>query len=34
MKVLTLMVEKQLHGKLTVESDHGTRVVCEIGVGK
>ena len=32
LRVITLMVEEQLHGKLRVESDHGTRVVCEIGV--
>lgn len=31
MRVLRLMVEEQLHGKLSIESDHGTRVVCETG---
>lgn len=31
MRVIRLMVEKQLHGKLRIESDHGTRVSCEIG---
>lgn len=34
LRLLTLMVEKQLHGKLAIESHHGTRVVCEIGVPK
>lgn len=34
MRVVTLMVEKQLHGKLTVESNHGTSVICEIGESK
>jgi two-component sensor histidine kinase len=32
LRLLTLMVEEQLHGKLSMESGHGTRVVCEIGV--
>jgi len=34
MRVVKLMVEEQLHGKLRIESSHGTRVACEIGVPK
>ena len=32
--LIELMVKKQLHGKLSIESSHGTRVRCEIGVAK
>jgi len=35
MQLVTLMVEEQLHGKLSVESNgHGTHVVCETGGAK
>ncbi len=34
MQLVMLIVEKQLHGKLSIESNQGTRVVCEIGVTK
>jgi two-component sensor histidine kinase len=32
LRLLKLMVEEQLHGQLAVESNHGTRVRCAIGV--
>jgi len=31
MRIVRLMIEEQLNGTLRVESDHGLRVVCEIG---
>lgn len=34
LRLIALLVEKQLHGKLRIESNHGTRVVCEMGAGK
>ena len=32
MRVVRLMVEEQLHGKLRIQTDHGTCVVCEMEV--
>jgi two-component sensor histidine kinase len=31
LRLISLMVERQLHGKLKIESNNGTRVVCELG---
>jgi PAS domain S-box-containing protein len=32
LRLVRLLVEKQLHGKLTFESNHGTSVVCQLRV--